>query len=224
MKKFIYLLIIFLLFNFGNSIAYGEEANIPSVSLNGEFLDGDLIKISAVANNIIDPIIGAAFHLLYENEKVAFLKYEPGEFFETGGDPFYLVQNNENLNKIIFGETLRRDDVFPTGSGKIANFYFQILDGENFNFQFENGVLSTLDTVKQDLSQISWEEINLDKSTNQTLFSAGIRTLVPSLENNKSFPLSSILLLIFAMICSILFIVFIKKRGDKRPESYVNFK
>ena len=99
---------------------YGLSEEITgSVYLTQEFLDGDILKISVFARDMAMPVLGLAFHLKYETNKLQFLKYEPGEFLERGGDPFYLVQNSEEKSEIIFGETLRRNDSFHLGEGLI---------------------------------------------------------------------------------------------------------
>jgi hypothetical protein len=110
------------------------------------------------------PVLGLAFHLNYDGDKIKFLKYEPGDFLEEGGDPFYLVQNDAKKNEIIFGETLRRDDKFPTGGGKVADFYFQISKRGTMNFNFKQSAVSTLDTVRQDIDKIVWNDLSLDKN------------------------------------------------------------
>ena len=144
---------------------YGLSEEITgSVYLTQEFLDGDILKISVFARDMAMPVLGLAFHLKYETNKLQFLKYEPGEFLERGGDPFYLVQNSEEKSEIIFGETLRRNDSFPLGEGLISVFYFQIIERDALDFNFENGVVSTLDTVRQDIDKIVWENLRLDKN------------------------------------------------------------
>ena len=70
------------------------------IALESEFLDGDLLKISAVAGDMMQPVLGIAFNLNFDGENLDFLKYEPGEFLERGGDPFYLVKDEENKTKI----------------------------------------------------------------------------------------------------------------------------
>lgn len=146
-----------------NEKIFGGEI-MGTVSMSHEFLDGDILKISVHASDMVMPILGLAFHLDYDGEKIKFLKYEPGEFLERGGDPFYLVQNDEQKNEIIFGETLRRNDNFPLGEGPVADFYFQISKKNAMNFEFKNGVVSTLDVVRQDIDEIVWENLRLDKN------------------------------------------------------------
>jgi hypothetical protein len=134
------------------------------VDMQAEPLDHDILKISVMSIDMSTPVLGLAFHLNYDVDKIKFLKYEPGDFLEQGGDPFYLVQNDEKKNEIIFGETLRRDDKFPTGGGKVADFYFQIEKRESINFNFKQGAVSTLDTVRQDIDKIAWNNLSLDKN------------------------------------------------------------
>lgn len=146
-----------------NDYGFSEEI-MGSVYIEQEFLDGDILEISVFARDMAMPVLGLAFHLKYESGKLKFLKYEPGEFLERGGDPFYLVQNSEEKSEIVFGETLRRNDSFPLGEGLISVFYFQIVEQDALNFSFENGVVSTLDTVRQDIDKIVWENLRLDKN------------------------------------------------------------
>lgn len=152
----------------GNAVDENEKIFdgeiMGTVVMSHKFLDGDILKISVHARDMVMPILGLAFHLNYGGEKIKFLKYEPGEFLEIGGDPFYLVQNDEQKNKIIFGETLRRNDDFPVGGGLVADFYFQIFKKNAMDFEFANGVVSTLDVVRQDIDEIVWENLNLDKN------------------------------------------------------------
>lgn len=180
MKKILILIAGVLLFMFclGSSFAYdfeeddifgndGNEFDVfdpddeitnGSMYMRGLRLDSDIFQIKISAKEMTTPVLGIAFHLLYEDEKLAFLKYEPGEFLERGGDPFYMVTADPTLNKIIIGETLRRNDSFPLGDGVVATLYFQILEDEPFDFKFENGVISTLDVVRQDIDKIAWED------------------------------------------------------------------
>jgi len=150
-----------------------DEAGLPpagKVFLSGEFLDHDILKISALAAGMQTPVLGLAFHLKYDTEKLDFLRYDPGNFLERGGDPFYLVSNSSPSAEVIFGETLRRDDSFPIDGGDIAYFYFQEINPsqEKYNFEFSNGVVSTLDTVRQDISGIAFEGLVLDKNSSDS--------------------------------------------------------
>ncbi len=136
-----------------------EDLSMGDVFLEGRFLDSNLILVSVIVEDMRAPVLGIAFHLDYDAKALAFLRYDPGDFLETGGDPFYLVSNDELKEKIFFGETLRREDNFPLGGGKVADFYFQILEEGEFSFEFENAVISTLDVVRQDISNISWNDL-----------------------------------------------------------------
>jgi len=133
------------------------------VSLEGEFLDGDILKISVFADEMVVPVLGLAFHLSYDVEALSFLKYTPGDFLEKGGDPFYMVKNNEKSGEIVFGETLRRDDNFPLEGGEIADIYFQTNKEQAYSFSFENGVVSTLDVVRQDIDKIMWKDATISR-------------------------------------------------------------
>ena len=138
-----------------------DDGTVGRVYMQGEFHNGDLLKISVEMEEMQIPVLGAAFHLLFEEEKLAFLKYEPGEFLERGGDPFYLVKADKDEGKIVFGETLRKDDNFPLGDGELVDFYFQKLKEGEFSFEFERGVVSNLDVVRQDLDRIAWDDFKI---------------------------------------------------------------
>lgn len=188
-----------------------EEISNGSMYMEGTKLDGDLFQLSILSKDLRTPTLGIAFHVLYEKDRLAFLRYEPGDFLEKGGDPFYLVKNDISGDKIVFGETLRRNDDFPVGSGLIVNLYFQILDGDQFNFEFQNGIISTLDTVRQDIDKIVWEKFSFDKNivTSEVSDSGKISTL-----NVDSFSISTFWIVVIMTTCAIplayLIISFIK--------------
>lgn len=143
------------------------------VSMNYEFLDEDILKISVQADDMIVPVLGVAFHLQYQTLNLQFLKYEPGDFLERGGDPFYLVQDDSAYSRVVFGETLKRSDSFPTGSGKVVDIYFQVLSGNEFEFSFVNAVVSNLDTVRQDIDRIEWVDLKIEKEEIDRVASGG---------------------------------------------------
>lgn len=191
-----------------------------TVFMQQELLDGDLLKISVMAQDMSTPTLGLAFHLNYEGDKIKFLKYEPGEFLERGGKPFYLVKNDDKKNEIIFGETLRRDNNFPVGNGHIADFYFQFIRRDTLNFYFKNAVVSTMDTVRQDIDKIIWENLSLDKNgakvyekiSDQTAFANSKEILND--DNNAPINYTIVIVLIIVII-GLLVSIFLKqkKRG-----------
>ncbi|MFH1284665.1 MAG: hypothetical protein ABIH78_03705 [Candidatus Peregrinibacteria bacterium] len=238
MKK-IFVLMIALLFLQASAVAQGaeepdgtDEAETDSgdvmgdVYIEGEFLDGDILKISIMAEEMLAPVLGTAFNLKYD-DSLAFLKYEPGEFFERGGDPFYMVQNDEDSGKIIFGETLRRDDDFPIGSGKIVDMYFQILEEKEFKFVFERGVVSTLDIVRQDLNEILWDDVILKRGDGSEVIYSSLDGGANVLGSRTGgLPSYAIPLFIILAAAGVGFgaVVFLKKQENKRAKQYVNFK
>lgn len=177
MKKLLFLLAFLAL----GHPAWAED--MGTVRMSGDFLDGNLLRVSVEVEAMAAPVLGAAYHLNYDESKLAFLRYEPGEFFERGGDPFYLVKDDEMAGKLIFGETLRRDDNFPMGDGQMVNFYFQILDESKFVFAFEHGVISTLDEVRQDLDQVNWEGLELEKSAGLSALGGFLKTQIVKPKN-----------------------------------------
>ena len=200
-----------------------EEGSNGSMYMEGTKLDGDLFQLSILSKDLTTPTLGIAFHVLYEKDKLAFLKYEPGDFLEKGGDPFYLVKNDVSGDKIVFGETLRRNDNFPIGSGLITNVYFQILDGDQFNFEFKNGIISTLDTVRQDIDKIVWENLSFDKNIEST----GISDLGKiSALNTEEFSISKFWIVIgmvtLAIPLAYLIISFIKTHSKLKIRHQIN--
>ncbi len=138
---------------------------VGRVFMSAEFPDEELLRIAVKADEMAVPVLGIAFHLEYDSEDIAFLRYLPGDFLERGGSPFYIVRPLPEENKIIFGETLRHDDSFPVGSGDIAYFDFQILSGDEWDFRFDRGVLSGTDTPRQDIDKVLWEDLWVDNSS-----------------------------------------------------------
>ena len=216
MKKII---IIICVLSLMASNVYAEGNMSGKVFMEGELLDGDLIKISVRADEIQEEVLGIAFNLLYEKEKLQFVRYLPGDFLELGGDPFYLVKNESD--RIVFGETLRRNDYFPSGSGEVVQFYFQIKDGENFSFSFERGVLSTFDEIRQDLINIFWEPFQMSKNDG-LIFSTKTNVLESDL-GASYITLFRVGIFVLSSILGVFAVIFLKKWQSKRVNSSVNF-
>jgi hypothetical protein len=143
-----------------------KDSTLTTVFLTHEFLEKEVLKITINVKNAVTPIIGAAFHLGFDLKKLDFLKYVPGDFLEKGGDPMYLI--TQKSNKIIFGETLTSKDNLPVGEGEMAELYFQIKEEKPYNFSFENAVLSTLDTVMQDIEEVDWIDYEISDTIQKT--------------------------------------------------------
>lgn len=146
------------------------EGESGAVFIEGDFINQDIFKLSVHTRDVKNTVIGVAFDLRFEQGKVLFLKYEPGDFLEVGGDPIYLVKSDLVNGRIVFGETLTREDKFPSGDGKVADFYFQVKDGVdyeevqgNLSFRFERGTVSTFNEIRQDLDQIVWKDLSTKK-------------------------------------------------------------
>lgn len=163
MKKIIIFFTLFLILS-APTMAQEELENMGRIELSAELLETDILKVTVSTKDIIKPVLGVAFALNYEKENLKFLKYIPENFLELGGDPIYMVQDDQEKQKIIFGETLRRDDVFPVGGGDLATLFFQIINGDQYILEFQNGVISTLDIVRQDLDNIVWENAVFTKN------------------------------------------------------------
>lgn len=199
-----------------------EEIEQGKVFMTGEFLNGDLLKVSVDVEEMLTPILGMAFHLNYEGDRLAFLKYEPGNFLEKGGDPFYLVKNVENKSEIVFGETLRRNDAFPLGKGRIVDFYFEIIGEREFQFKFDRGVVSTLNVVRQDIDRVIWEDLDLKeglKKANIASSTTQVYSPVFTTSLSSSKGLISLIVGLVLMACVGFYFLFKNPRGKS-----VNFK
>jgi hypothetical protein len=222
MKKNI--LIIAICFLVSGNIGHGQDFAqdyIGSVNMSGEFLDGDILLVQVKVEDMTDPILGSSFNLAYDASKLNFLRYEPGNFLERGGNPFYLVKNQAEKNSLVFGATLRSEDNFPRGGGLLADFYFQIKDGDKFGFEFENEVISTLDTVRQDLDMVIWEDLFIEKNDRNGQFGAN-ENLEINLGNNslnwsEKFSNPIFVLTAISTILLLLGLFRLKYLGDKRP-------
>ncbi|MBL4694744.1 hypothetical protein JKY72_05235 [Candidatus Gracilibacteria bacterium] len=213
MKKFI--LLFFLLAKMASAEEWSdidsldrmelESAPMGVVKMQAEFLDSDLLKIEVLVSDMLTPVLGSAFHLKFPFEDLAFLRYEPGEFLENGGDPFYLVKAEGS--EVVFGETLRRDDNFPLGSGVLVSFYFQILEEKGFSFEFDRGVVSTLDSVRQDLDNIVFEDLFVERV--ERVFSLPAANNI-SFDSTRWIKLFGLLMGSFGT--AVLFIMVIKRR------------
>lgn len=220
MKKTIIILLV-LFFSFSGIVFAAEDdrVNNGNVNMKGEFLDSNILRIDVLVQDLATPVLGIAFHLKYDLSRLEFLRYEPGDFLERGGDPFYLVSQGKNSN-IVFGETLRRNDNFPVGGGVVVSMYFEIIEDNEFAFSFDRGVVSTLDVVRQDLSNIKWDDYLIKQPSVKSFTSSVMNSVTGSSDT-----FSEILTMIGISVFSLLFAIFIiKKYGDKRHDSYVNFK
>lgn len=175
-----------------------ETLTSGSVSGTAEFLDGDILKISIALADIAEPVIGLAFHLKYDQTALGFLRYDPGDFLERGGDPFYIVHNDAENSAVIFGATLRGDDSFPVGDGTATHFYFQILNElPSFDFGFERAVISGLDSTRQDIAQIDWQDFAATRDGQNLIFDyTNLRTAVAENDYSRFYFLAPILLIV----------------------------
>lgn len=226
-----------------------ESSKNGRIFIEKNFAD-NLLKISVYAEDVFSPVIGVSFHLKYEPKKVSFVKYTAGDFLESGGEPFYLVKDSKEKNKIYFGETLKKTDTFPTQGGKIVDFYFKISDtvtteksnnqtsdnAENSSstsydssldstilFSFSNGNVSAMENGTSKMKDIKFEnsEINLLEKDG---LSESIASVFENFDflNNKIFLGILISACIFGGVTLALFLAF--KYGKKRAGVSVNFK
>ncbi|MFA6305694.1 MAG: hypothetical protein WC651_03110 [Candidatus Gracilibacteria bacterium] len=216
-----------------NSSKNSDSGN-GRIFIEKNFADDDLLKISVYAKDVFSPVIGVSFHLKYESKKISFVKYEAGEFLENGGEPFYLVKDSPEKNKIYFGETLKKGDMFPANGGKIVDFYFKIFDyavtslaesGDNSKilFSFSNGNVSAMDNGAEKMKNIKFENSEIDLSQKDG-FVNGIVSVFEnfSFSKNKFFFWILSGAGIFGGMVFALFLAF--KYGKKRAENSVNFK
>jgi hypothetical protein len=221
MKKFLLIWILVFSINAQTYALNFESGYLGSAYMEGTFLDGDLLLVQVIVEDMQSPILGSSFSMIYEKEKLDFLRYEPGSFLERGGNPFYLVKDKDEKGKLVFGSTLRREDNFPLGSGKLVDFYFQIYDGESFAFEFENAVISTLDSVRQDLDTVKWEDLFIEKNENAdpgyALNQLSLDSDITGINLEKYF--SKPILFIGALFSLLLLLALFraKNHGEKRP-------
>ncbi len=170
-KKFVFTLSLLLVLIFSSMIYvraslamdFDEDTffqdHVGRVFLSAELYEQELLRIKAVAADMEIPVLGTAFHLEYESDKLAFLRHLPGDFLEEGGKPFYMAKDLTDEQKIIFGQTLKHDDKFPVGGGDLVYFDFQILGGEEWEFFFDRAIVSGPDPTRQDIDNILWEDL-----------------------------------------------------------------
>jgi len=208
------------------------------IFIEKKFEGDNSLKISVYAEDVFSPVLGVSFHLKYESDKISFVKYDAGDFLESGGKPFYLVKNSPEKHKIYFGETLKKGDSFPTQGGKIVDFYFKISDyaktgisdsnatigksGDTNDpdvskilFSFSNGNVSTMDNGAEKISNIEFKnsEVNLSEKD-------GLSQTIASVFGNFDFMKNKLFLgvllgmAIFGGVTLALFLAF--KYGKKR--------
>jgi len=133
-------------------------------------------QITAVvsANNIDQPVLGLAFDLLFDPYLLSYLSYEEGAYFESGGDPIYLVTNSidHQGGKVITGITLKRTEQPVDSSGTIIAFNFDILDKTDTELIFKNPIISKINDQgeREDLDYIEWidQEVNFARTVVET--------------------------------------------------------
>lgn len=130
---------------------------IEKIDMEVEAVSKDEIKITLHGHNFSKPILGFAFNLNFDPDIIQYNYFRKGEFLEQGGDPIYLITTNEkNQGQLISGIILKRGDELPTGSGKIADLFFKILNSGETNLYFDKTVVSTLEEKRENLENIMW--------------------------------------------------------------------
>ncbi|PKL36542.1 hypothetical protein CVV38_01400 [Candidatus Peregrinibacteria bacterium HGW-Peregrinibacteria-1] len=161
-----------------------DSQTVGAVRMEAMIIEDSILKVDVVMDDFKKPVLGVSFDLLYD-EELRFLRYEPGEYLEQGGMPIYMVSESVDSSKssgfevvtnksassvslrdeyLVYGVTLKRDDSFPLGSGTLTSFYFELGDGKDFQLDFRRGVVSTLDTVRQDLDLVAWSNAVFDRA------------------------------------------------------------
>ncbi len=112
------------------------------------------------ANNLTEPVIGIAFDLAYDPEVLSYSSYEEGAFFESGGEPIYLVTYDINHlgGRVIAGITLKRADQEVNATGTIIAFNFDIIEKVDTELVFKNPIISKINDEgkREDLQNIEW--------------------------------------------------------------------
>ena len=138
--------------------APSPEHNVICFSTENE--PGNIIKLTIRAKDISEKIIGIGFTMLFLPTAVEFKKFQPGDFFERGGKPLYLVRDAPGLG-VVVGTTLTRNDNFQSGSGTLISLYFHILRPQNPVFAFSRTVASTLQKgARKNLRTVEWLACN----------------------------------------------------------------
>jgi hypothetical protein len=113
----------------------------------------------------LDPLpknfVGLAFDLVFEDKQIPalFEKFEAGPYFnfiKEDQQPLFLVKKHERDGKLIFGLTLKGNDLAKLGNGELGSFYFS----KDFaaDLKLENQVLSVLEkSGRKDLTGVVWE-------------------------------------------------------------------
>lgn len=120
--------------NFTNNVICFSIENQPQ----------NIVKIAIRSQNMTEEILGIAFDFKFNPNAAQFLKYEKGDFFERGGNPFYLIKTAQDKNSVINGISLKRGDKLQKGTGVIIYLHFLKLNSSKQTFSFTNTVVSTL--------------------------------------------------------------------------------
>lgn len=141
----------------------------------------NLIEVQIFGKDILSPILGLAFDLNFDNQLLAYAKYQPGSFLETGGQPIYLIsQATDQSGRLIVGLSLKRGDSLPKGSGQFMSIFFKILKSGQSSMQFSNVSLASLDIQKKNLDNVSWLGGNLQFQANDKInLSANLLDKIP---------------------------------------------
>ncbi len=172
-----------------------EEQIYTSISTTAD--NKILAKISIKPTS--EPILGTAFHVIYDAQYLEYQSYSAGDFFEQNQqEPIYLIKNEEG--KIYSGISLRRDQTMVSGEGTLVYLYFKPIKEGKTILNFEKTHLSTLEDGHRKILTSEWKDENFVVNN---VFQADFKDLL------------TILLVVLAFITLVCLGVFVKNMRQK---------
>ncbi len=167
MKKFfvgIFLSCFFVSSVFAKELGGGLEVD-GRVLFELEEIGGGDVNVLVGLQAMDVSVLGMGFELEFNPEKLEYLGFAEGDFFESGGDePIYLVSVDEG--KIVVGVSLKGGDVLPEGGGEVVKLNFRkrgAEDGE-YGFAYSDGVVAGFERgerVDLDVEWSGFEEVEV---------------------------------------------------------------
>lgn len=130
--------------------------NSAVLQFNPEVLESGVIKIPVSMNSVPQNFFGIAFHV-HINSQASF-EYLGSEIGNAVNSADPLILSQYSGDEIIFGFSLKRGDVATIQNGELVTFYLKPLDNGHAEFEFNNGILTTLlpDGQRFDLRDVQW--------------------------------------------------------------------
>jgi len=167
-----------------------------------DLMDGR-VKVDVIVDDVEKPLLGLAFHLVFNGDVAKYLDYKAGELLESGGDdPIYLVRGEEG--EVVVGASLKRGDVLPSVDGRVISLLFDV-DGdiEDLGFRFEKTVISSLEAEKRvDLEDVEWGSSDVVYAEDNVLQHGEINLL----EGNHVFLYVLLGVIIFVLLLVLFFV------------------